>query len=133
MFTYIIIALIVIAIIGAFKAMTQEERSVTIKGATNVMTMTAVYSAKAAKGTIKAAYTAGTLAGSTVSLEGQETIAAVHTFNEDIKEEGGATKVAIKKANQHAEDLGLADFMKDMNTIKADLQTKLDKAREARA
>jgi len=132
MLSYIIIILIVIAIVGAFRAMTQEERSVTIKGATNVIAMTAVYSAKTAKGTIKAAYTAGNIAGSTVSLEGQETITAVHTFNESIKSEGGATKVAIKKANQHAEDLGLSDFTQNMSDLKAELEAKLVAARKAR-
>lgn len=132
MFTYILIALVLITTVGALRAMTQEERSIAIKGATNVIAISTVYTAKAAKGTMKAAYTAGSIAGSHISLEQQEAINTVNDFNTEIKEEGGATKVAIKIANRHAEDLGLADYMKDMTIFRKDLEAKLAEARESR-
>jgi len=133
MFTFIIIALSLVALVAFLRSLTQEERSIVTRASFNVIGSTAVYSAKAVRATVKATYDIGSIAGMQASLEGQDTLNSMHVFNKDTDKEGGYIKVAVKKANQHSEDLGITTQLKSIAQYKAELQTKLKEAREARS
>lgn len=132
MFTIILIVLIVIAIVGALRAMTKSERATVIKGATNVLSFGTVYTAKVAKGAVKNAYVAGNIVGTHVSLEGQDSLNAVSDFNKDLQSKGGVVRVAINTANEHAVSLGLQEYADEMSKVLKEAKVKLEEARSNR-
>ena len=128
---FIILALAAIVIFGALKAMTKEERQTVVKATTNSLAVASVYSAKAVKGAVSMSYDAGTVVGTHVSLEQQDTINSIKKFNDDIAKEGGAAKVAIRTANEHANLIGLDEMNQYIAKYKQRLQAELAEAREA--
>ncbi len=133
MLSLIIIGLVIVIVVGFFKSLDSSERSIIIKSAINTASVGSVYMFKASKSTVKSAYNIGSIAGMQVSLEGQETLTSVHTYNEDIAKEGGAVKVAVNIANSHSDSIGATDAIKHLAEYKAELKSKLEAARASRA
>jgi hypothetical protein len=130
---YIITLVIVVTgLVGFFKSLTKDERSLVTKGIINTASTGSVYAFKASKAGIKAAYDIGQISGMHMSLEGQETLTSIHTYNESITKEGGAAKVAVRIANDHSDAIGATDALKHLAEYKAKLKASLEAARAAR-
>jgi len=133
MLELIIIVLVVIGLVGMFKQLTKEERGIVAKAVANGTKVTAVYTAKVAKGAATMAYDTGAVVGSTVSIEGQEGLKDLKDYSLDITKNGGAAKVAIKAVQRHGEATGLTDMANGISTKKKELESELAKLRQATA
>lgn len=129
---YLIIALVLIATVAAYKQLTTEERKVVAKGAFDATRATATYLAKGAKEVVVSTYDLGTIAGAEVSLHQQESLNTVDKFSKDLEARGGAIKVAIKTAKDHGETTGLSDIGKSIKDKKAAVLAELEAARALR-
>lgn len=126
----IILIVVVVFAVGALKAMNPNERAIVIRRTLNICTFGTVYIFRALKALFQTAYYAGSYSGSTMALEGQETLNAMAENNKEVKEKGGATRMAIKSSQEHATNLGLSGMVSDMKA-KADAQAlALAKRRE---
>ena len=127
----ILIVLVVIAVVGTFKAMNKEERSTIIKSGVNTAKVVGGYSVTVAKDTAKAAYSSGQWVGNEVSLNHQETLTDLHKFNTEMTRKG-AVRVGVKAAKSHLDTVGIAELNKAIDdTIAAQLEA-LNAARTAR-
>jgi hypothetical protein len=133
MFELIIIAIVLIIVVAAFKQLLPEERNIVAKSAVNVTGVTAVYAFKAVRGTVRTAWDIGSIAGMKASLEQQETLTDLDKFNKEMTAKGGATKEAIRINNSHADTLGIIDMQKSLAETKAKIREELAAARAARA
>lgn len=133
MLEVIVLVLLVVGMVGMFKSMTKEERNVIAKSSLNVVKVSGSYSAKMAKDTLKVAYKSGEVVGKSISLEHQETLTDLNTFNTEINADGGAIKVGIKTARRHLDTIGVEGALSSLDTTNLDLETKLREARAQRA
>ena len=130
---YIITLVIVVTgLVGFFKSLTKGERTIVAKGIINTASTGSVYALKGARATVRSAYDIGSITGMHVSLEGQETLTSIHTYNESVTKEGGAVKVAVRIANDHSDAIGATDALKHLAEYKAKLKASLEAARAAR-
>lgn len=130
MFTLIIIAAVGIFSVGALKSMTPEERSIVIRRTLNMLTFGIVYLFRAGKEGAKITYQAGRVAGSTLSLEGQDTLHAMAEHNQSVAEKGGAAREAIRVSQSHGSALGLSNISDDLKKKADELDEKLIARRE---
>jgi hypothetical protein len=119
MFTFIIIALAAVFAVGALKSMSPSERVIVIRRSLNMLTFGGVYLFRAGKGAATASYHSGRIAGTTLALEGQESLMAMKQHNKDVEAKGGAAREAIRSSISHADALGLS-------SMNADLKAKAD-------
>jgi hypothetical protein len=119
MFTLIIIILVAIFAVGALKSMSPSERAIVIRRTLNMLTFGIVYLFRAGKGAASASYQSGRIAGTTLALEGQETLASMKQHNSDVESKGGAAREAIRSSISHADALGLSSMNVDLKA-KAD-------------
>lgn len=128
MFTLIIIIAGLIFAVGALKSMTPEERSTTIKYTFNLLTLGVVYLFRGLKSGAQVSYHAGRYSGAKLATEGQDTIDHMDTVNYETELAGGATKIAIRKSQDHANTLGLSGIVNEMKT-KADAEVEIANAK----
>jgi hypothetical protein len=119
MFTLIIIIAGLIFAAGYLKSLTPTQRAITIRWTMNKLTLGIVYTARGAKEGAKIAYQAGKYSGSEVALKGMSQFKSMAESNKAIAEEGGSTKIAIRKSQQHGSTLGLSNIADDLKA-KAD-------------
>lgn len=122
LFIIITVAIVIFAI-GALKSMTPTERGIVIRRTLNICTFGIVYLFRAGKEGAKISYQAGRYAGATLSLHGQDTLAAMADHNNSVAEKGGAAREAIRVSKSHGEALGL-------NNVASDLKAKADELDE---
>mgnify|MGYP007123693422 FL=1 len=123
---YIIIALLVlIFVVAAMKQLTAQERAIVIHTASNVVKVTAVYSAKVAKETVLATNDLGAITGMKIAISQQETLSDMNQFNTDMASKGGAPKVAITKVKAHGEALGTTEIVTDLRATRLAMQAEL--------
>ena len=130
--TTIIIILVVIAAIGTIKAMTKEERAVVAKSSINAIKVSGGYGITAVKDTAKVAYSSGQWGGNEISLNHQETITDLDSFNKDMTRKG-AVRVGVKTAKSHLDTVGIVDANKSLDDALAVQFEALKTARAARA
>lgn len=131
--TIAIVVVVLLVVIGAFKAMTKEERAIVTKGTFNVTKITGAYAYRTGKEVGKAAYKSGEWVGNEVSLNHQEALTSIDTFNKEVVNDKGAFKVGAKAADRHLDTLGIKDFNKAVSSSIAKQMEELKAAREARA
>ena len=132
MFTFIILVIVAIGLVGFFRSLTQDERGIVAKGLVNTVSTGSVYAFKGARATVRSAYDIGQISGMHMSLEGQETLTSIWDYNNTVTEEGGAVKVGVRLANTHSDAMGATDAINHLTIYKAELKAKLDAARAAR-
>jgi hypothetical protein len=130
---YIIITvLVLVGLVGFFRMLTTEERAIVTRGIINTLSFSSVYMFKASRASVKASYNIGEIAGMHLSLEGQETINGIHSYNTTVSTEGGAVKVAVRTADRHSDAIGATDALDHLAKYKAELAAKLELARTSR-
>ena len=127
----IIIALVVIGLVGTFRAMNSDERSTIIKSGANTAKVVGSYGITIAKDTAKVAYHSGEWLGNEVSLNHQETLTDLHKFNSDMTRKG-AVRVGAKAAKSHLEVVGIAEANKMLSEALGAQKEALLAARAAR-
>ena len=127
---FIIIAVVIVIFsIGALKSMTPTERSIVVRRTLNILTFGIVYLFRAGKEGVKISYQAGRVAGATLSLHGQDTLAAMADHNNSVAEKGGAVKEAIRVSKSHGEALGLSNVAASLKAEADELDVLLAQAR----
>ena len=132
MFSFILIVLVVIGLVGMFKNMEKEERAVVLRGGLDVVKSTSAYSVTIAKDTGKLAFSSGEWVGKSISLEHQDQLDSISKFSADINTKGGAVKVGVKVAKDHLDVVGIDGWNKDLKTANTALDAALTAARSAR-
>lgn len=125
MFTFIIIVLVVVFAVGALKSMSPSERTIVIRRSLNMLTFGIVYLFRAGKGAATASYHSGRIAGTTLALEGQESLASMAQHNKTVSEKGGAAREAIRSSISHADALGLSSMNANLKAQADELEIKL--------
>ncbi len=119
MTTYILIIVVVIVVIGALRAMTKEERATVIKGGINTAKVAGSYGLVVTKETAKLSYNSGTWLGNEVSLNQQESLNAIKSFNEEMGRLGAA-RTGKATATEHLDFIGVVGANKSLDeAIKA--------------
>jgi len=131
MFTLIIITLGVVFGVGALKSMSPSERTIVIRRSLNMLTFGIVYLFRAGKGAATASYYSGRIAGTTLALEGQDSLTAMAQHNKAVSEKGGAAREAIKSSQSHADALGLSSMNASLKVQAEELEAKLATKRAA--
>jgi len=132
MFTIIILILVVAFAVGALKSMSAEERAIVIRRTINMVTFGTVYLFRASKAATIATYQSGRIAGSTLALEGQDTLDSMNDHNNEVASKGGATREAIRSSQSHAEALGFTDMNKTLKAKADALAAEVEAKREER-
>jgi len=125
MFTLIIIVLAAVFAVGALKSMSPSERAIVIRRSLNMLTFGIVYLFRAGKGAATASYHSGRIAGTTLALEGQDSLASMAQHNKDVSEKGGAAREAIRSSQSHADALGLSSMNANLKAQADELEIKL--------
>lgn len=128
--TTILCILGLIALFGAFKAMSTNERKVAATATSNVVKGVGVYGYRMSKEIIKTSYKTGEATTLQVRENHQDLVLATHDWNQDLEKRGGVVKLAARSANDHAKMLGLTDINKSLDSMITELKSKDSKYEE---
>ena len=112
--TYLIAAIVIILVVGALRAMTKEERHTIIKGAANTAKVGGSYGLVVVKETVKLSYNSGTWIGNEISLNQQESLNAIKSFNEEMGRLGAA-RTGKQAATEHLDFIGITGSNKALD------------------
>ena len=121
MLSYIIIGLVLVAVVGYFKSLTQEQKKEQISIIRDSATIGIVAGAKVVKETVKATYASGTSASLYVQTHHDEAIrGSRQSINTFIGENGGTARQAGHTAGANiVKVIGLEELNKDLVELQA--------------
>lgn len=124
MFTFIILVAVGIFAVAYFTTLPAVQRRIALAWTFNILTLGIVYLFKGIKGGSKICYQAGRDTAATMAIQSMDTFKSMAETNNDIKSKGGATRIAITKANDHGKVMGMDNIA---NNLKASADAKVEK------
>ena len=130
MLSFIIIALIVIALFAFVKGLHPEDRTVVFTTGRNIVAATGTYTIVAAKGSVRTAYNIGANTAAQVEANGQDSLDLMHDYNKEMDTKGGTVKATVSVIRGHSDILGIGEMNSNLcaETRKSVAANKLARA-----
>jgi hypothetical protein len=115
MLSFIIIALIVIALVTFIKGLHPEDRGIVFTTGRNIVAATGTYTLVAVKGSVRTAYNIGANAAAQVEANGQDSLDVMHDYNTDMDSKGGVIKATVRVVRGHSDILGIGEMNSNLS------------------